>query len=99
MVESCRCPTICGMAGATIGPKSTLVNILYLMTGSTLGWCPLEDLVDVTICTTDNYVLSIQFEGRQIVIEGSRGPAVGGVAGPAIRAKPPPMDIFGRMAG
>ena len=46
------------MAGGTITPQLAVVLVVLLVTGVAIGWCALEDIVDMALLTGHIGVLS-----------------------------------------
>ena len=62
MVKSGGLPATGGMAGAAVLPKSTVVVIVFLVTGKTGAGCTLEHVVNVTVCAFYFGVFAFQLE-------------------------------------
>jgi hypothetical protein len=87
------------MAGAAGVAKSALVLIILLMAGKTVGGGFLVDAIGVATLAVCAGVLSGQLIRGEFVIVGGGNPAIGGVAGFAIRAKRAIVLIILLVAG
>lgn len=72
------------MAGRTIGAEFAAVFIVLAMAGVTIRRGALIDIVEVTFLAADFGVLTFQFEGGEIMVEGRGRPTVNAVTGGAI---------------
>ncbi len=86
VVDGGRQPTRRCMAVAAIRTELTFVLVIFGMAGIAVGGSALENMVDMTVLAGHVRVFAFQFEGRQVVVEGGRDPAGGGMAGAAIGA-------------
>jgi hypothetical protein len=99
VIEIGRQPAGGGVTGGAVLTELAFVFIILLMAGIAIGWCALEDVVDMAILASHVDMLTIQLEGRQIVVEGGREPAVGGMARATIRTVTANVIIILLMTG
>jgi len=98
MVKAHRLPIRGAMASGAVSTQLPVVCIIQLVARKTIHGRAFIHAVDVAILTGDTHMRADQFEGRQIVIETSRLPALRGVAGCAIRPQTALMRIVDLMA-
>jgi hypothetical protein len=99
VIEGCRCPPLCRMAGSAICAKAALVRIFWSMAGIAVSGGSLENLVFMTLCAGDVSMETVQFEDGQIVIKGCWSPTFSGMAGATIASKAILVNIFPWMTG
>lgn len=82
------------MAGRAIGAILAVMRVLLFMAGIAVAGRALEYLVDMAGFTGNFLVLAFELEGRQVVIEPGRCPAVLGVTVCTAHAEAPSMRII-----
>ncbi len=75
------------------------MRVLCRMAGIAVDGGPLQDFLDMTICTGHFGMLSIQFENGKVVIKRGWCPTCCCVAGATISAKAVLVNIIRNMAG
>lgn len=88
MVEIGRPPGRGRMAGGTIASILSIMLIIVPMAGVAVCSRSPINIINMAICTRHLTVLAGQREGSQVVIESSRRPTRGGMAGGTGGAKP-----------
>lgn len=99
MVEGGRQPAVSGVAGGAIFAELAVVFIILLVAGITVAGCALEDMINMTLLAGHSDMFTRQFESGQVMIEGGRCPAIGSVAGTAVRAQTALVGVVFLMAG
>ena len=87
------------MTGRAVAPILTVMLIILLMAGITIGGCALVLLILVTGLTSNLAVLSFQFERGKIVIQFCRSPAVRCMALTTVKPKTALMRFVITMTG
>jgi len=87
VIDSGWQPASGSVTGCAVCSELAVVFIIILMAGIAIAGCALEDIIDMALIAGEIGVLTIQFEDRQIMVEGGRCPASGGVTYAAIDAK------------
>ena len=72
------------MAEGAVGAILSVVFVIALMAGVTIGGSAFVDIVDMTVGAGRLGMFSGQSEGRQVVVESSRQPASSGMAAIAV---------------
>ena len=62
MIESCRCPILCGMTVSALVAKSSCVRVILFMTGGAVHGRADNEGVNMTGLTSNSSMLAIQFE-------------------------------------
>jgi len=99
VIESCATPTVRGVTGTTILAKLAVMVIVGGMAGKAVGRQAGELSVRVAGRTGSTGMLARQWESGGAVVEIDDLPATGDMAGSAIRAKTPAVDIPGSVTG
>ena len=99
MIHRGWCPAIWGVALAAVLAQSTLVTVVFGVASKTILWSALENAVGVAGGTIHSSVLANQFERGQVVVDGSRCPAVRGVTLTAVLAQATLVSVVFGMAG
>ena len=99
MVEFGWQPAAGGMAGAAIAAELILVGIIFCVTGVAIAGSAFEDIVGMATGTRHAGVFAGQLEACQVVVEGSRLPAIGGVTGTTICTELTIVGIILLMTG
>ena len=80
-------PGLGGMTGSTILAKLTIVMVIFLMAGKTIGGSTFKYVAGVTGSAQYVRMRTCQLEGGQVVVKRGPGPGLGGMTGRAILAK------------
>ena len=99
VVEGGAIPTRGGMAGRTVRAKLTVMLIILLMAGITIGGRTFEDIIDMALLAFHIRVLAFQLESGKVMVEGGLLPIGRGMAGAAVRAEGALVGILGGVAG
>ena len=99
MIHGGWCPPVRGVALTAFLAKIALVTILFGVACETILWGALENVVNVAGGTIHGSVLANQFERGQVVVNGSRCPAIRGMALPAVLAQATLVCVILGVAG
>ena len=92
-------PGLGAMAGGTILAQCSIVRIVFLVAGKTVGSGTLENIVDVAGRTQHVCMRAGQLESRQIVVKRGPGPGLGAMAGCTVLAQCSIVRIVFLVAG
>jgi hypothetical protein len=88
-----------GMAGSTVCAKTPPVFVILLVAGIAIRRRALERVILMTFLAGYSGMFPLQFEGRQIMVEGCFFPSIGRMAGFTSRTKAQFVRIICAVAG
>ena len=98
MIEVGILPFIRRVTATTVRAKLTVVFVVLLMAGVTIGGRTCEDIILMTTFAGDSRVPAFEFESRKVVIELRGLPTVGRMTGGAILPEPAVVFVILPMA-
>jgi hypothetical protein len=99
VIECGRQPGDGIVAGAAIRAELLFVRIILGVTRIAISWRALENVIDMATGASHAGMCAGQLEARQIVIEGGRLPAAGGMTRPTIVPQLTVVGIVLRVTG
>lgn len=99
VIHARQLPAFGRVAGGAVRPKLTVMAVVFQVTGGAILGRAFEDAVLVTGRTGHHAVFARQFKGGTIVVEGTRFPTAGTMAGGAVCAERALMGVVALVAG
>ena len=99
VIEACIVPISGVMTGPAIRAILSIVLIILLVAGVTIGGRTFELLVDMTRLTCYLGMFALELEGRKVVIECRRLPTIRSVTLTAVKAKAALVRLIVKVTG